>query len=105
MRRRIQAIMGRPKLSDPELQQPLKPTAHRAASAAQRDVFHAHPFTEPALFLSDHSIVWIRGKDPTTLLAAVVLFTGMNVAVSLNRIDSYCGRASLGIILCSQSLA
>jgi hypothetical protein len=74
MRRRIQAIMGRPKLSDPELQQPLKPTASRAASAAQRDAFHAHPFTEPALFLSDHSIVWIRGKDPTTPLAAVVLF-------------------------------
>jgi hypothetical protein len=29
MQRSIQVIMGRPKLSDPELQQPLKPTARQ----------------------------------------------------------------------------
>jgi hypothetical protein len=105
MRRNIQVIGGRPKPCDHELQQPPKPTASRAADVAQRDALHAHPFTEPALFLSDHSIVWIQGKGSATPLAAVGLFAAMNVAVSLNRIDPYCGRASLGIILCSQSLA
>ena len=74
---------GRLKTLHHELQEPTTADAHRPADPAQRDAFHEQPLNEGTLRLRNQVIFWIQDKGPTTPLAAVVLFAGMNVAVSL----------------------
>jgi hypothetical protein len=61
----------------------LQTNAHRTADPTQRDAFHEPPRNEAALLLRDHVIFWMQEKGPATPLAAVILFAGMNMAVSL----------------------
>jgi len=64
-------------------QEPLQTNAHRAADPTQRDTFPEPPLNEAALLLRPHVIFWMQDKGPATPLAAVILFAGMHMAVSL----------------------
>jgi len=75
-------IKSDPKLLDHELQEPLETNAYRAADPPQSDSLEQALFNERALLLGDHLIFWIQHKGPATLFAAVVLFPGMDMAVS-----------------------
>src|SRR5712692_11360760 len=68
---------------DHKLQEPLKTDAHRAADPTQRDSLQEEAFNQRALFRGDHRIVWSKNKGPATQFTAVILFPGMDMAVSL----------------------
>jgi hypothetical protein len=66
-----------------KLQEPPETDAHCTADPTQRDSLEQEPFNEGALRLSDHRICGIKHKGPATEFTAVILFPGMDMAVSL----------------------
>ena len=79
----MKVIGGRTKPLDHELQEPAEPNAHCTADPTQRDSLEQVSFNERALLLSDHLSFWIEDKGPATQFTAVILFPGMDMAVSL----------------------
>src|SRR5262249_51457854 len=68
---------------DHKLQEPLETNAHGAADPAQRDPLEQQPLNQRSVLLRDDMILRGKDKGTATRLAAVVLFTRVNVAVSL----------------------
>ena len=79
----MQMIGSPTKLLVHELQEPAEPHTHRATDPAQRDALQQELLNERPLLLWDDMIFWIQDKGPATSPTAMILFTTMNVAVSL----------------------
>jgi len=65
------------------LQQPPETDAYGTTDPTQRDSLQEEAFNQCPLFFGDHNIVRRKNKGPAAHFAAVILFTRVNMPVSL----------------------
>ena len=68
---------------DQKTQEPLEGDAHSATDAAQRNPLHQQPFDKTTLVSGDKILLKALDELPPTVVAVMILFTIMNVAILL----------------------
>ena len=71
------------KALDQKAQEPLECDTHRATNAAQRNPLHQQAFDERTLVLRDEVLLEAVDKLAATVVALMVLFAVVNVAIFL----------------------
>jgi hypothetical protein len=74
---------GCQELLDHKPQELAETDTHHAADPAQRDALQQESCNEGTLLLRDHRIFRIEHKGPAAPFTAMILFAGMDMAVSL----------------------